>query len=183
MDMPAMQTQDNSSPPRRRGRFLLASGLLKEQVRRIGESRGFAVARLLTRWPEIVGEETARIARPVKVSHPRSGLGATLTILTTGPHAPMLQAETPRIIERVNACYGYAAISRIRITQTAPTGFAEGQAAFSPPPPAGATPPEPETPPQVREAVRGIRDPALRAALERLGTNIMYRTRNRKVTR
>jgi hypothetical protein len=31
---------------------------------------------------------------------------------------------------RVNACYGYITIARIRITQTAATGFAEGQMAF-----------------------------------------------------
>jgi hypothetical protein len=31
----------------------------------------------------------------------------------------------------VNAAYGYNAISRVRLTQTAPTGFAEGQAQFA----------------------------------------------------
>ena len=32
--------------------------------------------------------------------------------------------------ERVNAVYGYNAIARIRITQTAAAGFSEGQADF-----------------------------------------------------
>ena len=39
-----------------------------------------------------------------------------------------------RLKERVNAVYGYAAITRIHLTQTAATGFAEGQAEFTPAP-------------------------------------------------
>jgi hypothetical protein len=42
----------------------------------------------------------------------------------------MLEMQKEILRARVNACYGYNAIARIRITQTAPTGFAEGQAAF-----------------------------------------------------
>jgi protein-disulfide isomerase len=70
------------------------------------------VARLLTHWDEIVGPEMARIARPVKVGYGRgSGLGATLTLLARGADAPRLQAEAPKLIARVNAAYGYAAIA------------------------------------------------------------------------
>ena len=46
----------------------------------------------------------------------------------------MVQMQLPKLRERVNACYGYNAISRILLTQTAPTGFAEGQAEFAPAP-------------------------------------------------
>ena len=41
-------------------------------ARAAAESRGFAVTRLLTHWPEIVGEAVARIAGPV--AHPEAGL-------------------------------------------------------------------------------------------------------------
>ena len=44
--------------------FEATSGLLRDQIRKVGESRGFAVARLLTHWPEIAGEDMARITRP-----------------------------------------------------------------------------------------------------------------------
>ena len=42
--------------------FEATSGLLKDQIRKVGESRGFAIARLLTHWPEIAGEDLAGVA-------------------------------------------------------------------------------------------------------------------------
>jgi len=69
----------------------------------------------------------SRIARPVEVSYGRGGMGATLVLLTTGAHAPMLEMEKEKLRARVNGVYGYNAISRVRITQTAPTGFSEGR--------------------------------------------------------
>ena len=41
--------------------FESAAGLLKQRIRAAGETRGFAVSRLLTHWEEIVGPETAGI--------------------------------------------------------------------------------------------------------------------------
>ena len=111
--------------------FKRTASVLSGEIRRAGESRGFAVSRLLTHWAEIAGEEIAAIAQPVKVGYGRGGLGATLTVLTTGAQAPMLEMQKETLRERVNAVYGYNAISRVHITQTAPTGFAEGQAQFA----------------------------------------------------
>ena len=119
-----------SQPPRRSRGFRQASSLLASQIRHAAEGRGFAVARLLTHWAEVVGADVAARARPIKIGHSRGGMGATLTLLTTGPYAPLLEMQLPTIRDRVNACYGYNAISRITLTQTAPTGFAEGQASF-----------------------------------------------------
>ena len=174
---------DRPSPPgtsrpgghRRRG-FERAGVLAQPRIRKAGEARGFAVARLLTHWADIAGPRIAAIARPVAVGHARSGLGATLTVLTTGAHAPVLQMEAEPLRDRVNACYGYAAISRIRITQTAPTGFAEGQAAFAPAP--GAAPPDGPPPEGVARAsalTDGVADAGLRAALARLGGHVLTR--------
>ncbi|CUH38981.1 Zn-ribbon-containing, possibly RNA-binding protein and truncated derivatives [Jannaschia seosinensis] len=155
------------------------STLVERDVRRLGESRGFAESRLLTHWAEIVGPDIAAICRPVQVSFPRSGFGAVLKVLTTGAQAPMLEMQLPRIIEKVNACYGYRAISRITLTQTAPTGFAEGQVSFETNPNRAAQPPE--TPEIVRTEARktaaGVGDPALRDSLERLAANIISRRR------
>ncbi len=148
------------------------SHLLERRIRTASEARGFAVTRLLTHWAEIVGEETARVARPVNVSYSKGGFGATLTVLTTSAQAPMLQMQLPQIQERVNACYGHRAISRIRITQTAPTGFAEGQAQFAP-----APTPEPRPDPAIKaraaEAAGNVENESLREALAALGENVM----------
>ena len=151
---------------------------LQARIRAASETRGFAVARLLTHWPEIVGEEIASMARPVRITYGRGSFGATLTLLTTGAHAPLLQAELPRIREKVNACYGYSAISRIRITQTAPVGFCEGRATFAQAPKKPAPRNDPALTEKAREVAAGVRDEKLRAALAVLGTNILSRSRD-----
>ncbi len=168
-------TQNTTQKPARRNRgFAHAAKLVETRIRDAGAQRGFAVARLLTHWGDIVGEDIAAMARPVAVRYGRHGLGATLTVLTTGAQAPMLEMEKQKIRERVNACYGYNAISRIHLTQTAPTGFAEGQAAFAPAPKKALA----QDPKQIRRAasmVRDVGDDGLRAALEALGANILSR--------
>ena len=156
---------------RRMKGFERASSLVASRIRTAGESRGFAVARLLTHWAEVAGPDIARIARPVDVTYGRGGLGATLTLLTTGAEAPMLEMQKETLRERVNACYGYAAISRIRITQTAATGFAEGRAAFDPAP--RQYPDQAPVTPEVARAAAEVQDTALRDALERLGANVL----------
>ena len=154
------------SSPRGRG-FALAGGLVQPQIRKASESRGFTVSRLVTHWAEVVGEDVARLCRPVKVAYGRTGMGATLTLLTTGPYAPLLEMQLPAIRDRVNACYGYNAISRITLTQTAPTGFAEGQASFDYAPKARPMP-DAETRRAADALAADISDPALQAAVARL---------------
>ena len=117
---------------RRQRGFEPAFGLMKDPVRVAGEARGFAVARLLTHWAEVAGEELARKTRPVKISYGKGGFGATLTLLVKSSEAPMVQMALPVLKERVNAVYGYSAIAHVHLTQTAPIGFAEGQAEFTP---------------------------------------------------
>jgi hypothetical protein len=153
------------------------SGFLDGQIRQAGEKRGFAVMRLLTHWNEIVGDDTAHMARPVDVGYGREGFGATLTVLCTGSNAPLVQQMLPQIREKVNACYGYSAISRVRVTQTAPTGFSEGQMSFDAAPKQKA-PPSPDVISASKELASDVESDGLRGALERLGQNVMARKTN-----
>lgn len=164
-----------SKQGRRMRGFERASGLVQSRISKAGEARGFAVSKLLTHWAEIAGAEIAAVARPVNVSYARGGFGATLSVLTTGAHAPLVQMQAERLREKVNACYGYNAIKRVRVTQTAPTGFAEGQAQFSPAPQAGKAEPSPATQAKARRSAASVCDDGLRAALERLGANVLSR--------
>jgi hypothetical protein len=157
--------------PKRKSRgFLRTGGILSTQIRKVSEKRGFVETRLLTHWAEFVGESVAKIARPVKVHYAREGLGATLTILSTGANAPMLQMQIPQIIERVNACYGYSAISKIKITQTAPIGFNEGQKEFEPAKQAKAL--SPQAVKEIDTTVENVSNQDLKDALARLGKSI-----------
>jgi hypothetical protein len=163
----------NPSPIRRQRGFEAASGLVKAPIRAVGEARGFVLARLLTHWPEIAGEEVAGLARPVRMTYGREGMGASLSLLVTSAHAPMLQMMLPRIKDRVNAAYGYAAVSRISLTQTTTIGFAENQAAFAGAQKAPA--PDPEIERAAAAAAAVIGDAGLRAALETMGKSILNR--------
>ena len=152
--------------------FSRAATLMQTRIRIASEERGFAVTRLLTHWSEVVGETTAQIATPVNVSYGKGGMGATLTLLTTGAQAPMLEMQKEQIREKVNACYGYRAISRVRVTQTAPTGFAEGRVAFDAAPKSQKTP-SAEMKRAAQDLSRAIESDDLRAALAALGANVM----------
>ena len=152
--------------PKRRGKgFRSVAQLTPNALKQAGAKRGFAEARLLTHWTEIAGEALAAICRPIKVSYASrsASLGATLVLAADGARGPEIDAQKPRIIERVNSYYGYRAVSRISIDQTRSpvrmTVFAEPAATFEGPKPT----PRP---------VEGVTDERLALALGRLGANI-----------
>ncbi|WP_299650402.1 DUF721 domain-containing protein [uncultured Tateyamaria sp.] len=162
--------------------FKRTASLLTGRIRQASESRGFAQSRLLTDWSEVAGADIASIARPVEVSYGRGGMGATLTLLTTGAQAPMLEMQKEQLREKVNAVYGYNAIARIRITQTAATGFEDGQVAFAHRPKEdGPKQPAPEMTQAASKVVAPVEDETLRMALERLGAHIL--TKEKQGTR
>lgn len=158
--------------------FQRTSTLLRDRIRKAGESRGFAVTRVLTHWAEIVGQDIAAICKPVDIKYGRQGFGATLTLLTTGAHAPMLEMQKEQLRQRVNAAYGYNAITRMRITQTAPSGFSEGRAQFG----VQAESAPKETSPEVARAATQIaapvHDEGLRDALEKLASNVLSKSKH-----
>ena len=156
--------------------FKRTSSLLSDRIRQASETRGFAQSRLLTQWTEIAGKDIAAISEPVEVSYGRGGMGATLTLLTTGANAPMLEMQKEQLRAKVNAVYGYNAIARVRVTQTAATGFAEGKVAFAHKEDAKADAPDPALRRQASETAAPVADDGLRDALARLGENILNKT-------
>ena len=161
---------------RKKKGFERASSLVAERIRTAGESRGFAVSRLLTHWDEIVGADLCKMARPVDVSYGK-GFGATLTLLVKGAEAPMVEMQKESIRERVNGCYGYSAIQKIRLTQTAPRGFAEPEAIYTPNRRAISVTPEAES--EAAKTTEKVGDPSLRKALERLGANVISQSKQK----
>lgn len=154
--------------------FSRAAKLLQGRIRKAAEGRGFAQTQVLTHWEEIAGTEVSAIARPVEVSYSKGGFGGTLTLLTTGAHAPQVEMRKEEIRARINAVYGYNAISRVRVTQTAATGFSEGRVDFTHRPrQAGPATPSPQVQDEARAVAEGVGDADLRAALERLAANVI----------
>ena len=165
-------TQSTGKPRRRMRGFERAVTLVGSELRSPAEKRGFAETKLLTHWAEIVGPDIADVAVPLKIKFGR-GFGGTLQVLTTGAHAPTLAMQKQVIVTRVNACYGYSAIKDVQITQTAPTGFAEGRVAFEAQTPKKRTAPDPARLSKATETLDTITDPGLRDALRKLAGNIV----------
>ncbi len=164
---------DQNKKRRKRG-FKSASSLLQKQIQKASETRGFAVSKILTNWTEIIGSDLAKIAKPVKVNYGREGFGAGLVLLTNSANAPMVQAQSKQIIDRVNGVYGYNAISRVRITQIDPNELIEekneGPASFGKPTELDKT--------KAKDEVTGIKDDSLNEALRLLGANIISKSPN-----
>lgn len=173
----AKTSKTGFKPRTRRMRgFESAGGLLRDPIRKASETRGFAVTHLLTHWNEVAGPDLAPMCQPVKVSYAqKGGLGATLTVLASGAAAPLVQMQCERLRERVNGVYGYAAIARVRVTQTSAHGLAGSKPAQ--PAQSNIAQPSPEALSRAREVVdgmtQGVSDTGLRAALDRLATNVL----------
>ena len=161
----------------RKNGFKKASVLLKKNIQRASESRGFAQSRVLTHWSEIVGEEISSVSIPTKVSYRTDGLGATLTILTSGSNGPILEMQKEFIRNKINAVYGYNAVHKIKITQSSPIAligknedsknimFKENKISG-------------EISSDLEKAVNEIDDKNLRQGLEELAINVFTKLRN-----
>jgi hypothetical protein len=89
------------------------------------EKYGFPAAAILTDWAAIAGTELAAFTAPERLKWPRKassdtdgeGQGATLILRVDGPRALEVEHLRPRLIERINASFGYRAVADIRVLQ------------------------------------------------------------------
>jgi len=168
--------------PRRGRAFHRAGSALRRRLSEAAAQRGFAEPDILLRWAEIAGPDLALACQPVKISYGRGtpGLGASILVRATGARATEIEHRAPQIIERINAFYGYRAVSRLSLTQASGArgraeGFAEQAAAFAGKPAQESGPREPDPAAVARAAalVSEVRSPGLRAALARLGAAVL----------
>lgn len=130
-----------------------------------GKAAGLGV--LAADWPEIVGAEIADRCRPERLSFPRGQkVGATLHLQVDPPAALELQHELPRLIERVNRFFGYAAVAQVKLRQ-------EPFRRVVKPPPRPLTAAEDRA---IADRLAGIADPELRQRLEVLGRGIFRKS-------
>ena len=143
-------------------------GDLMPQVGRTAFRRyGFVQSSVVTRWPEIVGPEHAKVCAPEAIRFPPGERAEGILQLVVAPgHAPIIQHVIPEIIERVNRFFGYRALAKVKMRQgpvQQPSARAEAGA-----PPAGLKP----IPMELGESLRDIGDPELRAVLEGLARTL-----------
>ncbi len=94
------------------------------------EKFGFSASAILTEWGAIAGPELAAFTAPERLKWPgKTGAeetsgrksGATLILRVAGARALEVEYMRSRLIERINAAFGYRAVSDIRVLQ-APVG-------------------------------------------------------------
>ena len=139
--------------------------LLPPELRKAFRARGFAEAGVLTEWPAIVGEDLAARSCPERL-----GRDGTLRVRLEGGAALEFQHLAPQILERIATFFGYRAVNRMTLVQ-------------------GPLPPrrKPARPSlraldaseeaALRARIADIEDPALKAALDRLGRAVLGTSR------
>ena len=151
-----------AGPRRGGGPKALADSLRKVTHRALGQ-RSLAEQSLILDWPSIAGDEVAAMCTPKGISFPQRDrrVDGTLTLTVRSGQATRLQHLEPQVIERINGYLGYRAVARLRLLHGArpASGDRNARAAALERPAAG----------REDDTSEAIADPALRAALARLG--------------
>jgi hypothetical protein len=145
------------------------------------EKHGFSAATLLTDWATIVGRDVAAYTAPERLKWPRGvdaygdvgedgegRPGATLLLRVDSIRVLDVQYKSRQLIERINAYFGYKAVSELRFIQA----------------PVAELLPQPVVRPvralQPTAAVQAVTDDNLREALAKLEATIAARKKTRK---
>lgn len=161
------------------------AGLVPAITRKAFEKHGFAAASLIIDWTQIVGADIARLTRPERLKWPRlvekaaeadeaqtGRPGATLVIRVDPAAALDIQYRKAQLLERINAYFGYRAVSELRIVQAGSDEEIGTPAAAGKPAGSGALPRRGGTTSAVATDLSSVDDGALRAALARLAASI-----------
>ena len=135
---------------------------------------GFVQSSVVTRWPEIVGAQHAKVCSPESIRFPPGEKSDGIMQLVVLPaHAPLIQHVIPEIIDRVNRFFGYRAVAKVKMRQGAVKAPpAEGKRT--------APPSLKPIPMELGDSLRDIGDPELRAVLESLAQTVANKEEDEK---
>ena len=129
----------------------------------VGRRGGGILVRLKAEWTAIIGADWAAVTWPTAL-----GRDGVLTLRAASMAALELQHRTPLLIERINFFFGRAVVTRLALVQgPLPLDSSPGSA---PPRSLGAGEAD-----ALDEQLSEIADPELRAALARLGRDVVVR--------
>ena len=159
----------NKSPKTRTNKMKRLSTMIDPMIAPSAKARGFAIGRILSHWHDIVGD-MASWCRPDTVSFPRdSRTDGTMRLKIPPGRGPQAQAMSDLIIDRVNANFGYRAISRVSFVQTLSTPV---QPASQKPYPGLNQ--NRHNIWEIDDKIKDVKSPELRAALRRLGGSLNH---------
>lgn len=143
----------------------ITSRLLSPALR----SRGITMGRIVTEWQKIAGP-CADWCDPLTIQFPKGqSINGTLTLSVVPGRGPEIQMQTPLIIRNCNAVFGYAALTRITLTQGTfgPRNMAEPTIH-----PRKISAQEAANVASAASAITEIKDEELRKALDNLGKSL-----------
>jgi hypothetical protein len=167
-----MAKQPTATPPTskiRRNRIEPISGAVARITKPVFGRRGLADGVIARDWAAIVGEVIAQHSQPERITYAgRERTGGLLHLrVDNSAMATQLQHLEPQLVERINTHFGYRAVARLRYLHAPlpePTLAPRRQRVEKAPSLARKK--------ALAEALSGIDDPDLLAALERLGRAI-----------
>lgn len=135
-------------------------------------ARGFITVDILTKWPEIAGEEIACFSWPECIDFKRGekNNGTLFLNVVSGACALELQHREKFILDKVNTYFGYAAVARLKIIQTSNLNkTAAANLSVSEPKKTLVTPEEEN---YIRSLSAEVGSPTLKELLQRLGRDV-----------
>lgn len=152
-----------------------AGKALSSVIRDLDQKYGRGVQALEPRWAEIVGEQDARITRPIKLTRGRGTSGGVLELRVPGAAALLVQHKSADILARVNLFLGAGTVERLRITQGPIRPLSSVSVARPVPPPPLPAAVEAELKASLEQSPEPIRE-----ALLRLGRAVLGEDRTRR---
>lgn len=86
-------------------------------VKPVFKARGLMEGKIITHWPQIVGEKFSGLSLVEKITFPKGKKSeGTLHLSVTSSGAFFLQYAQDLILEQVNIFFGYKALSKLKMT-------------------------------------------------------------------
>ncbi len=139
------------------------------------KAKGFATSAIHLHWNDIVGAQLAPWSEPVTLRWPprppgadpeKARDGATLTVKVEGAFALDLQHQSPQVIQRINAFFGWRCVERLALKQGP---VRKGEVSKRRPKPVLT----PEASRVLDHLLVDVEHAGLKAALARLGVGVM----------
>jgi hypothetical protein len=154
-------------PARPRARAMgRPSKALRKILRPMGKKFGAGVQELKMRWPEIAGPRLASVSTPDRLSG--SAGQQTLTVITRGGAAMLVEAQSAQLLQRINLVVGGERVRKIRTRQGRIAGPRQQTTG-----PKLQRSCKPEQLAALDAQLADISDPALKTALRELGRGIL----------
>lgn len=157
-----------ANDPTRKKHMTRLSKLVDPMIEPSARARGFVFSRIISQWQQIAGD-MASWCQPVEL---KFNMGETrngsLKLAIASGRGPEANQQAESIISRVNAAFGYSAVSRLSFVQTLKIMPVQPEHRETTP-----------TDSQLQqnqyiwtldETLQQVKSPELRAALRRLGT-------------